>query len=247
MSTIQEIMTALSEGEAAKARVPELETHMKAMQNNIDALAKHNQELELRAKAREAVIADQLSSISKLREERDDASFRELEAQDKLATFAQAVGNAWGGIGNALNAVNPPKVEPVKEETTMHPLSYVGVTPQGQSTGPLPTGSPSLEPMVGKSESSQPVPEPSNTKSNPGQSEAGPTVSGQVQDMASLSPTVQLSGVGNTSDAASVPTPMEVAKPWSPFVEMPSVTEDKPQNEEASGYRPFSKPTDLPF
>lgn len=255
MSTIQEIMTALSEGEAAKARVPELEAHLKAMQSNIDALARHNQELELRAKAREAVIADQLSSISKLREERDDASFQGLEAQDKLTTFAKAVGNAWGGIGNALNAVNPPKpepiVEPVKDQAdplptgSTQPEPMAGL-PKDQSAGPFPfapslptTGNPS-ETAPYTSVGTEKVASSSDGTQFEGQSEPRPTMDSTASDRktqeASTVGSSPNAGVSNAEQAGGVASTFD--KPWTPSVEMPKVTEDKPTQSE--GYSGFS-------
>lgn len=258
MSTIQAIMAELQAGEAAQARIPELERALQDVQAKLLDSQRHAQELELRAKLRDDTIHMLTEKVGKLTEERDDASFRVLEAEDRLSTFEKAVGNAWGGLGNAINALHPPKAEPVKEEPVTKPIFKPGdpLPGEGQSApSPLATAT------QGSTGTSGPAPSGTvaSTGDASGASQSGgegqraspPSVSGQAGQAAAPLQTAQPSGAGTTDDAALGHISHMASEPWKPSVEMPEV---KPEEKDAgSGYIGrandpwWNKPTDPQF
>lgn len=135
MSTINAIMAELQAGEAAKARVPELTKMIDELSAKLNESQRHAQALELRAKERETTIEGLNQKVSSLVVERDDASFRELEAQDRFTTLLESVRPIWSSLGHALNRADPPKPvpEPVKVAPTQPEPSPF--QPPGQSEG----------------------------------------------------------------------------------------------------------------
>lgn len=237
MSTIQDIMAELQAGEHAKQQIPELSRRIALLEGELNRAQQHNQELELRAKTRDDTISMLTQKTAKLTEERDDASFRVLEAEDKLSTFAKAVGNAWGGIGNALNAVNPPKVEPqpavaeVKAEqvplagqtTTSgaaHSVQSDTASSQGQSERPPQLASTTATDASGQSSAS--------TQGNAG----GSSISGEGQSVGSpIASAEPAAGPVPATDSggASHNTGVGGPDPWKPTVEMPEVKAEEPK------------------
>lgn len=250
MSTINAIMAELQAGEAAKARVPELERTLADYTRKLDEAHQHNQNLELRAKAREETILKQAETIAKLREERDDASFRVLETEERLNTFMDAVGNAFGGIGNALQAVKPQKpTEPEVKPTSPLPATATGNAATGGASSSASAGQPGTgqsdggptaasqakpSENVGTAESQtaqgNAVPKPADA-SPEGQRAPSPTVSPASPTTGGQSLSAEPSGVESIGAAASGHTSQSSqASDWKPSVEMPEVrdTTDEP-------------------
>lgn len=233
MSTINAIMAELQAGEAAKARVPELEAALKQHQDMLGASQSHNQALELRAKEREDFISHQRSEIEKLKEERDDASFRELEAQDRLTTLLDTVRPVFSSLGRAIDHANPPKPQPVEVKAEPVPLQPAS----GQDNT---SGSASSTQSAARQGDASTL-EPSHTvkpmgEQPTGQSAPGPLASAQPAQgqSAGSGDAAGTAGVGTTADASQKPTTgsSEGWKPTGP--EMPTV-----KDEEQSNYRPF--------
>lgn len=243
MSTINAIMAELQAGEAAKARVPELEAALKQHQDMLGVSQSHNQALELRAKEREDFISHQRSEIEKLKEERDDASFRELEAQDRLTTLLDTVRPVFSSLGRAIDHANPPKPEPKPPEVKVEPSRPIE-TLQGSST----SGDKSVpQPITGEtgSLSGQAGDQPSHTvkpmgEQPTGQSAPNPTAQSGASGTATQSTGAAPNADGPAGALASSDQPLNPAHaPWEPVKEMPPV-----KHEEDSGYRPFKE---LPF
>lgn len=235
MSTIQDIMAELQAGEHAKAQIPELSRRIALLEGELSRAQQHNQGLELRAKERDDTISMLTQKTAKLTEERDDASFRVLEAEDKLSTFAKAVGNAWGGIGNALNAVNPPKVEPQP--------AVAEVKAEPVPMNPQHPGDKGYEvPLAGPSETT------GSGQATTGQSEGGPI----ARTEQSAGTGVAASGQGHAAGpAAALEAPsgshntgVSGPDPWKPAVEMPEVKAEEPAKPEPYEAPPWypSKP-----
>lgn len=126
MSTVQDIMRELQAGEEAKALIPDLHRRIALLEGEINKTLQHNQALELRARDREETITSLNQRVSSLVVERDDASFRELEAKDHFDTLLESVRPIWSSLGHALNRADPPKPVPVAE-----PVKVEAPNPEG--------------------------------------------------------------------------------------------------------------------
>lgn len=128
VSPVTDIIAALHAGEAAKARLPELETAL-AQQNKInETQAYHNQRLEENILGYKNQIAELTSKVRSLEVERDDAGFHALEAEDKLTKLLEFMRNAATAMDDEIRFIDPPKPIPVVAEA-----SKADEVAQGQS------------------------------------------------------------------------------------------------------------------
>lgn len=191
---INDLIATINAGQAAIARVPELESTIRDLTAKLDAAQAHNQGLETNAIHYREQISNLNDKVRSLVVERDDASFRELETSDKLDRLEKAVrGMATGLLGTADEIHPPKKPEPapvVSASPTLQPYSEQG----SGSASSAPTG----ESAPG------PTQNVASIGSGSGQSESGPTVnSGDGKTAAS--PNVSTTPV-TPQGSASMPT-----------------------------------------
>lgn len=149
VSPVADMIAALHAGEAAKARVPELEAARADLANKLDAAQYHNQRLEENILAYKNTIADLTSKVRSLEVERDDASFRVLETEDKFDKLKAAIRHATGDLDATLMQVDPPKPEPkpVGEVT-----SSAATAAASELSKPYPQGSSEADPTASTSQ-----------------------------------------------------------------------------------------------
>lgn len=117
MSTlnITDLLRELQAGEEARARIPAFEREIDSVLQKNDNLSRHNQELELAIVNYKRAISDLTATVARLEVERDDAGFRELEAQDKLTQMLDTMRDVGGMLGATIDRVSPPAPEPMPQ------------------------------------------------------------------------------------------------------------------------------------
>lgn len=117
MSTlnITDLLRELQAGEEARAKIPQLESTVAEYRKLSDDWAKHNQALELSILGYKSTISDLTTKVARLEVERDDAGFRELEAQDKLTQMLDTMRDVGGMLGATIDRVSPPAPEPMPQ------------------------------------------------------------------------------------------------------------------------------------
>lgn len=202
---VNDLIATINAGQAAIARLPELEAAIRDLTAKLDASQAHAQELELKGRDYRDQIDHLHGQVRSLREERDDASFRELETQDKLDKLVAALHSYMDGLGSALSRAVPPKApepapqpvsvpvpEPVKVPITEGKQDPTSVsTTSGQSTN---AGTTHAEPSA--------VILPPLASEAQGQSDPRPTVSTESDNP---SPNAAGTGAENTTPASSSP------------------------------------------
>lgn len=128
--------------EMAKAMetLPQVQAELDRAIGQIEEYAKQVQRLEMIAIERKAEIDNLHSRIRSLEVERDDASFRVLEAEDKAHNVLAMAKAARVSLDQITGLLDPPKPEP---EPVQPPVSEVvqSIEPQSQGQGegnPLP-------------------------------------------------------------------------------------------------------------
>lgn len=174
--------------------------------------------LETKLQHRESRIADLESRIRSLEVERDDASFRQLEAEDKVAGLLAAIRTATAGMGDAVRVVDPPKSEEPKAEAMPEPLSEAQPEPMhdqspghagmvGESVSP-PTPAPAEVTGTGTESEALSFEVKSSEVVDLGQREPDPTVTTE----AAQSPSVLFDTASQSADVAS-----DHAKPFGKY------------------------------
>src|SRR6266403_2366581 len=110
-------------------------------------------------------IEDLHAKVRSLEVERDDASFRVLEAEDTAHSILTQARNAQATLAEVISKLDPPKPEPIKEPEPVlpqavptqsyeepHPFEPLPDAPQGQSEAP-PTPAPTTPSGLGETPS----------------------------------------------------------------------------------------------
>lgn len=109
---LSDLMKELQAGEEARAAVPALQSRIEDLSFQRDRAQKHNQGLEENIIDYKRAIDDLTSKVRSLEVERDDAGFRELEAQDKLNRLLEAARAAISNLWNDVTSIDPPAPTP---------------------------------------------------------------------------------------------------------------------------------------
>lgn len=113
MSTVDEMITQLAAGRDAIAKVPNLEARIRDLEHTNENYRTSVQRLEENIIGYKREIEAKSSTIRSLEVERDDAGFRELEAQDRLTTLLRALETVSGSLAGAVASATPKPVEDV--------------------------------------------------------------------------------------------------------------------------------------
>lgn len=116
VSPVNDMVAALNAALASHAKVPMLEASVDDLAKKLDTAQYHNLRLEENILGYKNTIADLTSKVRSLEVERDDAGFRTLEAEDKLANLLKTVRNAVFDLDDGAKHVDPPKPVPVVAE-----------------------------------------------------------------------------------------------------------------------------------
>lgn len=163
--------------------VPKLQDHI----HNLEEAHRIDGDTIARLEIRIMEMKDTQDAITKkLREvemERDDASFRLLEAEDRIATIRSVLGTAQVALGNATALVEEPKAEPAKptEDGELGNGSHVALNTSASSAEVATT----QEPMSGQSEL-RPLEDVTAEQSVTGQSDASALDVGQSEPLPSV-------------------------------------------------------------
>lgn len=155
----------------ATERLPQLEDEVATLYRRLQDAEAHNRGLELNIIGYKDQIDQLHSKVRSLEVERDEASFRVMEVETRAADAFAALDGIKAHFVNAMNALQPPKPEPVVEE--IHKPA-----PDGGESAPNPTAS------SGETGPSEQSPSPTTTESgdgttgsSEGQSDPFPTAS----------------------------------------------------------------------
>lgn len=216
--SLSDLMKELQAGEEARAKVPQLEASNKEIYRQFDAAQAHNQELELAIRGYKDTIDSLSSRIRSLEVERDDAGFRELEAIDKLNTVLDTMRDVSGMLSATITRVDPPKPEPIAQQTV--PFTSVPVTEEpgvSQSTPPgvVPVSSDTSGERATDPTTTATQSEPSSAS----YSASGDATSGQSDANPSAPSTapIQPSASGDAAEQ-SQPVPSPKTEEYRPFV-----------------------------
>lgn len=117
----------------ATERLPQLEGQVADLQEQVDYYARTVQDRELSIVEYKRTIDELQAKVRALEVERDDASFRVLEAEDQTASTISKARNAAAALAEIISALDPPKPEP-KPEPIIEEPSFVA----GSFSNPLP-------------------------------------------------------------------------------------------------------------
>lgn len=188
MSTlsVSDLMRELQAGEEARAKIPQLEAFNTQLTADINKANSRNMGLEENIIGYKRTIEELSSKVRSLEVERDDAGFRELEAAERLNTLKLAVASSSQAVLDALNAIDPPKPEPVAQQPVQDasvPMTEaqagstnVPITDHGGERVADPTSAPTTgSPQSADAISSGAEPTSSASAAEPGQSDPHPT------------------------------------------------------------------------
>lgn len=134
VSPVAQIMAELAAGEQARARVPELTAMIDQLSDKLNESQRHAQNLELNCQSYRGTISDLTDKVRALEVARDDASFRTLEAEDKLAILLKAMRATLSDMDATVMQIDPPKVpEPI--QPVVQGQSEASPTQSAPSTG----------------------------------------------------------------------------------------------------------------
>jgi hypothetical protein len=180
-SNINSFVGDLVQMAKAMETLPQVEAENERLNGMVENYAKQVQALELRAIDRNAEISTLHDRIRSLEVERDDASFRVLEAEDRAHVALIAARSATASLGDLIAELDPPKPEPVKEPEPQQswPTPAEGSQSVADPSQDVSTGSVTAENITGTT-----VPEAVHSISElPGQSESSPTSSNISQEV----------------------------------------------------------------
>ncbi len=95
---------------------PVLQDQIEALKAQLGQAQDHNAGLEVNIISYKQQIDDLQAKVRSLEVERDDASFRVLEAEDKAATLLYQAQTVRDTAQRMINLIQPPKPEPVVEQ-----------------------------------------------------------------------------------------------------------------------------------
>ena len=177
MTQVHDILDAINEARTALDERPQLKSYIQELETNLRQSQTHAQALEVNIQGYKSDISGLTDKIRSLEVERDDAGFRELEAQDKLDALRNVVLGVHTTLEKTLpkaepiveapvvNEVAPQAgttsvtIEPTPEPTpgsTLYGSSYVLVPETQAQSNPIPTPEPN-RPYSGKAYNEQPM------------------------------------------------------------------------------------------
>lgn len=89
--SVQDVLNAISEASAALNREPEYKTRITELERSLNSSTNRSETLALDLASHKDQIDSLTAKVRSLEVERDDAGFRELEAQDKLDALRSVV------------------------------------------------------------------------------------------------------------------------------------------------------------
>lgn len=203
--------------EMAKAveTVPVLQNELNTIRLQLDEALRHNQGLEQNIVNYKQSIEDLTNKVRSLEVERDDASFRVLEAEDKAHNVLAMARSVAAAVGNMIFELDPPKPEPETPLATEAPQGSSESNPTGeqqagsQEAQPVNTTIPSSE--TASSAGSQ---DTALTTTSDGQSATDPTQ--QANQNAAGTTTTNTAQTGESTEAAHN-LDAEGSKPLGPY------------------------------
>jgi hypothetical protein len=226
MSTVNlsDLMRELQAGEEARAKVPALQAQADDLTRKLDDAQRHAQGLEANIFEYKRTIDGLNAKVRSLEVERDDAGFRELEAQERIATMLNALRGFRHDIDETVDKVDPPK----PAEPAQQPVSNAGVpAPNVNPSQNIPITDHGLNQSQGER-----VPDPTPSANAPAtnESSSGTAQSPTVGAPDNAAPSGQ-SDSNPPSAPSTVPTPSNASGAGvEPSNTAPSMTE---------AYRPF--------
>jgi hypothetical protein len=177
MSTVNlsDLMRELQAGEEARMQVPALTSQISDLTRRLDQSQRHSQELETSIIDYKRTIDGLNAKVRSLEVERDDAGFRELEAQERIATMLNALRGFRHDIDETVDRVDPPK----PAEPAPQPVSDAGVS---APVNPAPQNIP----ITDHGDQSASSPTPTSTPIPSGQDQ--PVASAPAMDTSSSAP-----------------------------------------------------------
>lgn len=173
MTQVHDILDAINEARTALDERPQLQSQVEQLTKSLAKAEQHSCALELHIRNYKEEIANLNAKVRSLEVERDDAGFRELEAQDKLDALRNVVLGVHTTLEKTLPKAEPiveaPVVvapqagttsvaaEPTSEPTsgsTMYGSSYAPETPAQSNPTPMPEPN---RPYSGKAYNEQPM------------------------------------------------------------------------------------------
>lgn len=146
--SLSDLMRELQAGEEARVRVPQLEAYNTQLTADINKANQRNMGLEENIVGYKRTIEELSSKVRSLEVERDDAGFRELEAQDKLNTLLNTIRGSIEDLAKAEYAVNPPKpVEPASPAVSDASVPMTEPSPSALNV-PITEGERATDPTV---------------------------------------------------------------------------------------------------
>lgn len=215
-SNINSFVGDLVQMAQAMEQLPKVEAERDELKINLDRALDTVQSRELRIIDLNATIAELNNKVRSLEVERDDASFRVLEAEDREHNVLNTLRTVQIALGQTVDALDPPKPEPETEpqgSSVVDPTSsQIGSSKDTLGDNSIPEVVHSISEVQPQGQSVTTPTEPSsqiiggeNTSSATGQSENPPTAStGQMETAAPLTPAPDTDAGLTTKETLSV-------------------------------------------
>jgi hypothetical protein len=192
----------IAEAYQALEILPQREERIRALEAQSIADGERIARLEKRLIDRHNEMETLQARIRSLEVERDDASFRELVAQDQAASAVGTLRTLFSNVGEALKALQPPEAMVTERPLESSVPSPVEAAPTGSSE-PTPEGG---EPIISGTPNI-------DSQTTLGESAADPIMdapTGAIQESAGQSPVTH-------SDAGTTITESSPVKPHGPY------------------------------
>lgn len=155
MTDIHGILASINEAKQALDRQPELEGRIRELEHTLAERERHNQSLELTIAELRSEASELNSKLRAAEVARDEAAFRELEAEDKADKALSVVRKVLGEAQQYVEAVEPVSAPEPVNQSAPEPDPFVESTVSQSETveySPAPIMVPAPEP-----EPTQPV------------------------------------------------------------------------------------------
>lgn len=190
-TSVHNILSAITEAKVALDREPEYKARIADLESFLTQREQHIEGLEINARNYKYQIEELQSKVRSLEVERDDASFRNLELEDKVTNMLQTIRSAELNLGEMADGIDPSGSQfekfyqqRLKRDKEAEYKREPGLPP---SVEPISDQSPGFAGMAGEGPSASPLP-PSTTPSAP-TTEATPASVSSVQEPSSVSDT----------------------------------------------------------
>lgn len=154
-SNINSFVGDLVQMATAFENLPKIEAELEQTKSLLNDALQSVQDRELSIVRYKQDIDDLNAKVRSLEVERDDASFRVLEAEDREHVVLDMARSIASAVGNVISTLDPPKPQPEPTPVTEPVYTSTGFEPQAQPVA-TPVEAPTLQ---GQSESSPTVQE----------------------------------------------------------------------------------------